>query len=124
MLAGRPIRPLEIPGVFRDAERHAPHGPLSTTENAALKMMLNNETLTILRCPENRMRLSPASDETMRRVNAAIRDGRIVNRGGQILERSLDGGLVREDDLLLYPIVDGIPVLLRDDAIFLEQLGD
>jgi uncharacterized protein YbaR (Trm112 family) len=83
-----------------------------------------NEVLNILCCPENRTRLSPASDETMRRINAAIRAGRIVNRAGKILERLLDGGLVREDGTVLYPIIDGIPVLLRDDAIFLEQLGD
>jgi uncharacterized protein YbaR (Trm112 family) len=83
---------------------------------------LKSDILSILRCPENRTPLSPASDETLRRVNEAIRDGRLVNCAGQILENPLDGGLVREDGTLLYPIIDGIPVLLRDDAILLEQL--
>jgi uncharacterized protein YbaR (Trm112 family) len=86
--------------------------------------MLKSELLTILRCPESGMHLSPASDATLRRVNDAIRDGRLINCAGQILQNPLDGGLVREDGALLYPIIDDIPVLLRDDAILLEQLGD
>jgi uncharacterized protein YbaR (Trm112 family) len=85
--------------------------------------MLTEELLTILRCPENRARLSPACDETIRRANSAIRAGRLTNRAGQVLETPLDGGLVREDGTLMYPIIDDIPVLLRDDAILLEQLG-
>ncbi len=86
--------------------------------------MLKRELLTILRCPEDGSRLSPASDDLVRRINAAIRDGRLLNRAGKSLEGSLDGGLVREDGAILYPINDDIPVLLRDDGIPLEQLED
>jgi uncharacterized protein YbaR (Trm112 family) len=32
--------------------------------------------------------------------------------------------LVREDGTLLYPIVDDIPVLLTEEAIPLEAIGD
>ncbi len=85
--------------------------------------MLPSEVLTILRCPEDGSRLSPASDNLVRRINAAIRDRRLLNRAGKRLEGSLDGGLVREDGAILYPIIDEIPVLLRDDAIALEQVG-
>lgn len=86
--------------------------------------MLNKELLMILCCPESRMQLSPADDETVRRANTAIREGRLTNRAGQILDTPLDGGLVREDGTLMYPIIDDIPVLLRDDAILLDQLAD
>jgi uncharacterized protein YbaR (Trm112 family) len=84
--------------------------------------MLANEVLTMLRCPENRTQLKPASSDLLRRVNAAIRERRIVNRAGQTLELMLDGGLVREDGTVLYPIIDGIPVLLRDDGILLDGM--
>jgi len=66
--------------------------------------------------------LSPASDDMVRRINAAIRAGRLTNLAGKRLEETIDGGLVREDGALLYPIIDEIPVLLRDDAISLDEL--
>jgi uncharacterized protein YbaR (Trm112 family) len=84
--------------------------------------MLQPELLAILRCPDNQSPLSQASDDTVRRINVAIRDGRITNRGGQQPEGELDGGLIREDGAYLYPIIGGIPVLLRDDAIPLSQI--
>lgn len=86
--------------------------------------MLNYELLSILRCPESRTKLLPASNDVLSRINAAISDGRLINCGGRILEHSIDGGLVREDGTLLYPVMDGIPILQRDDAIMLEQLGN
>jgi uncharacterized protein YbaR (Trm112 family) len=86
--------------------------------------MLQPELLAILRCPDNHSRLSQASDVTVERLNAAIREGRITNRAGKQPEGQLDGGLVREDGAYLYPIIDGIPVLLRDDAIPLSQVNE
>jgi uncharacterized protein len=86
--------------------------------------MMQNDLLTMLCCPENHSQLSRASDDIVRRLNAAIRDRRIVNRAGKPVDDPIDGGLVREDGEYLYPVIDGIPVLLRDDAIPLEQIGD
>ena len=68
------------------------------------------------------MRLSRVSDDMLMRLNAAIRDGRLINCAGQVLDKELEAGLIREDGALLYPIIDEIPVLLRDDAILLEQI--
>jgi uncharacterized protein YbaR (Trm112 family) len=84
--------------------------------------MLQNSLLKILRCPEDRSSLSVASPDIVERVNAAIRQGWIVNRAGKQLERTIDGGLVREDGAYMYPIIDEIPVLLQDDAIAINQI--
>ena len=86
--------------------------------------MLQPELFAILRCPDNQSRLSQASDDIVRRINAAIRDGRITNRAGKHPEEQIEGGLVREDGAYVYPIIDGIPVLLRDDAIPLNQINE
>jgi uncharacterized protein YbaR (Trm112 family) len=87
-----------------------------------LKRALNDELLAILRCPEDHSLLSPAEAPLVARLNAAIREGRLVNRSGQRVERTLEGGLVRAVGDRLYPIVDQIPIMLQDESIPLDQL--
>ena len=84
---------------------------------------MRREVLEILRCPEDRTTLAVASAELVDQVNSAIREGRLVNRAGKRLEQVLGGSLVRAAGDVMYPIVDDIPVLLRDEAIELNQLG-
>ena len=44
------------------------------------------------------------------------------NRGGELLAESLSEALVTDDNKLLYPIANGIPVLLEGESVSLEQL--
>ncbi len=84
--------------------------------------MINKELLDILVCPESRTRLQVADEELLGRVNAAISAGTLVNRAGQTVTQACDGGLVREDGQVLYPVVEEIPILLVDEGIPLDQL--
>ena len=85
--------------------------------------MIAPRLLNILVCPETHTRLELADDALVEQLNTAIQAGRLVNRVGHTVAVPLDGGLVREDREVLYPIVDGIPVMLIDEAILLDQLG-
>ena len=84
--------------------------------------MIRNELLEILVCPENHTRLARADGELIRRVNEAVAGGRLRTRSGARVEERLDEGLVREDGAVLYAVRDGIPVMLVDEAIPLDQL--
>lgn len=86
--------------------------------------MINKELLDILVCPELRTPLTVADDELLAALNRAVAAGRLKNRGGERVERPLDGGLVREDREVVYPIQDGIPIMLVDEAIPLSQLTE
>ena len=57
------------------------------------------------------------------KVNQAIAEGRVKNKGGRTVSEPLTGGLVREDGSLLYPMVDGIPVMFVDEAIALDPIS-
>lgn len=85
--------------------------------------MLRREILATLCCPEDHSSLALASDSLIREINTVIRRGRLRNRAGQVVEHLLDGGLTRAKGDVLYPILDGIPVLVKDEAIPLAQLG-
>jgi uncharacterized protein YbaR (Trm112 family) len=84
--------------------------------------MIDKRLLEMLVCPENRTPLHLADDSLTARINQAIAAGTLKNRTGQKVASPLEGGLVREDGALLYPVLDGIPVLLIDEAIPLEQV--
>lgn len=80
--------------------------------------------LSLLRCPIDRSPLAEASEALLETVNTAIREHRAYNLGGKLVEQAIDGGLIRRAGDLLYPVVDGIPLLIRDEAISLASIHD
>jgi uncharacterized protein YbaR (Trm112 family) len=87
------------------------------------EIVLNKGLLNILACPKDHSPLVAADSHLISLVNRAIASGRLRNCAGRPVTQPIDGGLVRADGILLYPIVDGIPVMLVDEAILLEQVG-
>ncbi len=82
--------------------------------------MIDKDLLKILVCPENHTPLSLADESLVDRLNRAAAAGTLKNRVGQPVQSGLEGGLVREDGTLFYPIIDGIPVLLIEEGIPLD----
>ena len=85
--------------------------------------MIDRGLLKSLVCPKDHTPLTMADVRLTAKLNRAIADKRVVNSAGQPVTQPVDGGLVRGDKKLLYPIVDGIPVMLTDQAIPLDQIG-
>ena len=85
--------------------------------------MIDPELLEILACPDTHQPLAMADEALVASLNGAIEGGGLKNVGGGSVEGPLDGGLVREDGAIVYPIRDRIPVLLVDEGISLP-LGE
>ncbi len=79
--------------------------------------MLHPELLDILVCPETRTPVRMADDDLLMSLNRAVEAGRVHNRRGDVLTDPVEAGLVREDGTVLYPIRDGIPIMLIDEAV-------
>jgi len=83
-------------------------------------MTVSEELLEILVCPETRQPVKQASADQLSQLNARVRDGSLRNRGGTPVDDALTEGLVREDGTVLYPVDDGIPVMLIEESIELS----
>jgi len=80
-------------------------------------MPISSELLEILVCPETKQPVALAGDELLSQLNEKIAAGSLRNRGGEKVEKPIGEGLVREDGKILYPIEDGIPVMLIEESI-------
>ncbi len=80
-------------------------------------MAVSQDLLDILVCPETKQPVSLAPPELLERLNRRIAAGELRNRGGEPVAKPVDEGLVREDGRVLYPVDDGIPVMLIEESI-------
>ena len=80
-------------------------------------MSVSRELLEILVCPETKQAVAPAAEAILTRLAGEIEAGTLRNRGGQRVEKPIVEGLVREDGKILYPVEDGIPVMLIEESI-------
>lgn len=85
---------------------------------------MDKKLLPILCCPVTHRELSLARGDLLKTVNERIRSGTLKNRDGALLGEELAEALVTDDGKTLYPVSDGIPVLLEGEAVGLEQLGE
>jgi len=73
--------------------------------------------ISVLRCPENHQPLTLAEPDTLHQLNQRIAKQQLSNRGGSLIEAEIEAGLIREDHKCLYPVINGFPVMLLDEAI-------
>lgn len=83
---------------------------------------LDPDLLAILACPETKEPVALADADLVAKVNAAIAAGTCKQRDGETVGREIDAGLVRQDGAVLYAVRGGIPIMLIDESIPLDQL--
>lgn len=84
---------------------------------------ISPELLEILVCPETHQPVRLAAPEVLAQLTALQSQGKLKNRAGAAPSEQIQAALVREDGKFAYPVCDGIPIMLIDEAIPMDQLA-
>ncbi len=82
---------------------------------------MDEKLLEIMCCPETHQPLAKAGAELIDDLNHRIQAGTLIDRVDEKVTEPIDGGLIREDGKILFPIRQDIPVMLIDQGIPLGQ---
>ena len=85
-------------------------------------MTLTNDILKNLVCPKNKHPLFPITPDQLEKLNNKIEAGEIKTRAGNLVSSTLDGGFIREDLAVVYPVIDQLPIFLCDDALITRNV--
>ena len=85
-------------------------------------VQVDKDLLAILCCPETKLEVTLADEALINKLNDAVSRGVLKNKAQKPVTDLLDGGLIRADRKILYPIREDIPVMLIEEGIPLEQL--
>ena len=85
--------------------------------------MVDIHLLEILCCPESKQGVAIIEQSVVDKINAEIVAGGLKNRGEEEVKEKIDTGLLREDKQYVYPVRDGIPVMIVEEAIPFGQFA-
>ena len=84
--------------------------------------MLDRALLDIVCCPVTRSPLELLPERELAEFNRRIAAGRVKSRADTLVAAPLEQALVTRAGKLVYPVRDGIALLLEDEAMSLTQL--
>jgi uncharacterized protein YbaR (Trm112 family) len=85
------------------------------------KGMIAQDLLAILCCPETKQDIRLLEPNIVEKLNQRIEKGELKTKGGQSVAEKIDGGLLRNDGTVVYPIRDQIPIMLIEEGILVEK---
>ena len=85
-------------------------------------MALDRKLLDVLCCPISKLPVTPLKGDRLKRLNQAIEAGEARYQDGEPVTETLEEALITENAARVYRVDDGIPIMLEDRAIPVEDL--
>ena len=85
-------------------------------------MPIDPKLLDILCCPISKQPVYPLGEEKLATVNAAIAERQVTQGDDTVVETPLVEGLITKNKQRIYRIDDGIPVMLEEESIAVDQI--
>ena len=92
------------------------------TDREQLPMPIEQKLLDILCCPVTKQPVFPLTEADLALVNDAIAAGKVCQVDDSPVETPLTEGLITRNRQHIYRIDDGIPVMLEDESIPVDQI--
>jgi uncharacterized protein len=83
---------------------------------------MDKKLLDIICCPTTKLPLELLAAEKLDALNAAILAGDTSNQAAVALTEKLSEALITRDGRRVYPVRDGIPILLEEECIDWNQM--
>lgn len=85
-------------------------------------MSIDRHLLEILVCPVTKVPIKPLPKDRLAILNGEVAKGTVCYQDGKKVATELEEALITEDGRTIYPVEDGIPVMLEDHGIPANQV--
>jgi uncharacterized protein YbaR (Trm112 family) len=79
--------------------------------------MHDDRLLSVLCCPVTRQAVRALTEEELAGWNTLVQNGKVVDGNGDPCTELLKAALITEDGTRVYPVVNGTPVMLAEEAL-------
>ena len=83
---------------------------------------MDKKLLDIICCPVTRLPLELLGSDRLSQLNTAISSGQVRNSASEAVSDPLAEALITRNGHYVYPVRDGIPVLLEEESIDWNQV--
>lgn len=73
--------------------------------------------LSVLCCPETHQELKFVDDELLNSLNKMIANKQLFSHDNKLIESSIEAALIQINGTVIYPVIQGIPILLAKKSI-------